>query len=97
MNMFQKQQEYSRGAYDQAIGETDSLSRAFMSPGTGENSEYGEAIAARFRKAQEKLSTLQNQGEKEARALNEEYDNLRAKAEEALAALGSFEKNKLGM
>lgn len=47
--------------------------------------------------AQKELDKMRKEGHKEALQLNEEYDLLRKRAEEAIQDLYNFEKNKLGM
>ncbi len=49
------------------------------------------------RKAKEKLQKLLASGHKEAIALNEEYDRLQKKVNEAIQALADFERDNLGV
>jgi len=58
--------------------------------------QYHDAIVTE-RKARKKLERLKKSGHKEALKLNEEYDRLRGNATQALEALDTFEKEKLGM
>lgn len=48
-------------------------------------------------KADKRVKELYGKSEKEATALNEEYDRLQKRAQEAILAIANFETEKLGM
>jgi len=59
--------------------------------------EVESPAGKRERKAQERLERLLASGQKEASALNIEYDRLKSEAQAALERLARFEVEKLGM
>ena len=105
--MFEK---YSREGYEDQQKKVEEAEKKFEeSGGTSSVQEsvekYGypgqppESLVPEIRleRAKQKLEKLKNVGHAEALKLNEEYDELRKRVEDANTALRNFEKEKLGM
>jgi hypothetical protein len=54
-------------------------------------------MLANIHEAEKRLERLRAEGHKEARNLNEQYDQLKTQAAHAAQALFDFERDKLGM
>jgi hypothetical protein len=100
-------EQYSREAYEDAEEEKKSARSHYDGLGTGiyeggsrfvrhEQAVYDNALKS-IEKADKRLERLLEKGHKEAVALNEKYDLLKRRAEEAMQDLVDFEKNQLGM
>ena len=98
--MFGKER-YSRESYEEAEKAVEIHDANYKAAGTpipsrGYNPDY-ESMLANIREAEKRLEGLKAQGHKEARDLNERYDELKAQSAQAAQALFDFERDKLGM
>lgn len=105
MNIF-KEKPNSRDAYDKAEREVEAA-KDFSNTRTGGTVEGGsyvswtqefyDHLSESVNKAERKLAKLKLQAHKEANKLNEEFDRLKRKAQEAETELSEFMENELGI
>jgi hypothetical protein len=102
--LFEKKEEYSREKYDKLKNDADVAYNAARFKGTvkkrmseEERQNIYDTIWRYSDEADKKLKKFYEKGKEEAIALNEEYDRLVVKAQEAMEAVANFEKEKLGM
>ncbi len=105
-----RRDSYSRGTYDAAAkAERDAIEALQQAehvsdtPSTApESTPQPQAdamtiLAARAKEAHKRVQQLHDAGHVEAKGLNEEYDRLWRKAQDAIDALNRFEQRSLGM
>jgi hypothetical protein len=97
-------EEYSKENHEKAKEEMDLDKKQYDKAGSLEHieGEYArqavyDILQKRAAESRKKLNNIYANGQEEAIALNKQYDELVAKAEEALDALDQFEIEKLGM
>jgi len=99
--MFGFGETYTREKFDEAKKEEDVIKKTHEREGSSTDSDSMEVWSELFyrdaREAHARVQKLYGKGEKEARALNEEYDRLQERAKEAVKAVTDFEKEKLEM
>ena len=104
MGIFSRE-KYSRKEFDEAKETSDSALKSAETRGTHGMKNMGAGVRQRIynelwdtaHKAQWRVEKLYAKGQAEATDLNEEYDCLRTKAQEAIKAIADFEREKLGM
>ena len=103
--MFGFGEKYTREKYDEAAEEEQDIKKS-PRPEEGFEQTIGllptdrEWYDMRLASAHKRIEKLYGKSEKEARALNEEYDDLLSRVSrgiESARALANFEKEKLGM
>ena len=98
-------EEYSKKRFDEAkeildVVKTEAeIRRTYGMRGVSaeEKQRIYDEIWSNESEARERVEKLYGKGHAEARALNEEYDRLRTRAQEAIKAIADFEREKLGM
>jgi hypothetical protein len=96
-------EQHSRESFEDAEKAVDIHTKNYEEAGSpvhargmSYNPDYG-GMLANIKEAEKRLASLKTEGHKEAQALNERYDKLKAEAARAAEALAEFEKDKLGM
>jgi hypothetical protein len=91
-------EKYSKKAYDDAEKTVAFEEKALESHAkAGGYGHFYHLLDERIAEAKERMERLREKGKTEAIALNEEYDRLVAKAQEAVKKVEDFEREKLGM
>ncbi|MEK7144256.1 MAG: hypothetical protein AAB794_00120 [Patescibacteria group bacterium] len=88
-------EEYSRKTYEDAEDKAARTEKAWKP--LRANNFAPDAFTRMAERARQRVENLYGKGQAEAISLNKEYDRLLGKAEEAMKALKSFEKEKLRM
>ena len=88
---------YSREAYEKAKENEKDKFLAARWVGGGKDQRIYDELWGAHSDAERRLKRLYEKGHKEAAELNREYDQLRQRVMDAIAELGTFEREKLGM
>jgi hypothetical protein len=102
-------EKYTREKFDEAKKDADSKDDAYIYAGSlagggggngftsGEKQKMYDELSENATEAHKRVQELYGKSEKEAHAMNEEYDHLVKRAQEAQWDVKMFEREKLGM
>jgi hypothetical protein len=95
--MFGFGEKYSKEGFEEAKKEAIHARDTYWYIGGGRPQRTYDELIQRHLKAQKRLEAIYAKGQKEATALNEEYDHLQLTAQKAIQAVADFERDKLGV